>query len=843
LVAVHTLPLLYLIVIAWLPGAIVYRLPSASRDRRAALAAEERWFWAIVISTAISLAIVLMLASIGRYSFGRLLIADLAVAVLVAVVSGFNLRLGPSARRPGVSALIPLALVVMGLWRFFPSSEYIIGGKDPGTYMNEGIQIAQRGAIVVPDPVVASVPNFARPLFFRKHELFSTISGDEPASTSYSLRFMGFFVRNHDSGEVVGQFPHLFPASIAVGYGLNGLSGARRTVGVWAILGLLAVYFAGARVFGRTTAAAAAVLLCLNVIEVWFARYPNAEVVLQAFLFAAILASDRAHIDGDAFFAPVAAALLGLLLFLRFDAVLGIAGVLAGVALAVTAGSRLRAGFVIVLAATTTPAILYLLGPMRTYADLPIVFLSNLRWWQYGALGLAAIVATIAVVLGSKDTALTTGARTMIPTALAVVVIAAALYATFLRQPGGKLADYDAYALRTFASFYVTLPALLAALLGYAIAARRLFWRTPALFVTVAIFSFFVFYKIRIVPDHFWMARRFLPVILPGVFLFVAAAAMIGTKSGGTRARLLRGAIGGVLLALLAWRYQTASRPILDHVEYAGIIRELEQLASTIHDDDLLVVESRDASDMHTLALPLAYIYARNVLVLTSRLPDKSLFGSFLDWAHGRYRRVLFMGGGGTDLLSSRWDVTPLAGERFQVTEYDAPQNAYPGGRREKEFDYSVYEFVPPSPDGANTPFDLDVGMRDDLHVLRFHAKETTEGRTFRWSRDTSYISVSHLQSSNHRVILWMSDGGRPAKAPPAEVTVYLDDEQLGNVRVTTGFKPYEVAIPPALAARLSTRAEPTRLKLVTPVWSPSALLGTGDGRDLGVMVDRVAVR
>jgi hypothetical protein len=26
-------------------------------------------------------------------------------------------------------------------------------------------------------------------------------------------------------------------------------------------------------------------------------------------------------------------------------------------------------------------------------------------------------------------------------------------------------------------------------------------------------------------------------------------------------------------------------------------------------------------------------------------------------------------------------------------------------------------------------------------------------------------------------------------------------------------------------------------------VWSPSALLGTGDGRDLGVMVDRVAVR
>jgi hypothetical protein len=37
-----------------------------------------------------------------------------------------------------------LALVLLGIWRFFPPSEYIIGGKDPGTE-NEGIQIAQRG--------------------------------------------------------------------------------------------------------------------------------------------------------------------------------------------------------------------------------------------------------------------------------------------------------------------------------------------------------------------------------------------------------------------------------------------------------------------------------------------------------------------------------------------------------------------------------------------------------------------------------------------------------------------------------------------------------------------------
>ena len=110
---------------------------------------------------------------------------------------------------------------------------------------------------------------------------------------------------------------------------------------------------------------------------------------------------------------------------------------------------------------------------------------------------------------------------------------------------------------------------------------------------------------------------------------------------------------------------------MISHVEYAGIIPKIEQIAGTIGDGDMLVVESREASDTHVLGLPLAYIYGRNVLLLRSRLPDKSLFGSFLDWARGRYSRVLFMGGGGTELLSQRWDVRPVAGERFQVPEYE----------------------------------------------------------------------------------------------------------------------------------------------------------------------------
>ena len=264
-----------------------------------------------------------------------------------------------------------------------------------------------------------------------------------------------------------------------------------------------------------------------------------------------------------------------------------------------------------------------------------------------------------------------------VPSAIALGLCILAIYALYFRQPGGRLAAHDAYSLRTFANFYVTVPAVLAALLGYLLYARAAFWRDPALFATAAIFTVFVFYKIRIVPEHFWAARRFLPVILPVTLLF-ACAAGLGSTAGG-RARLVRGALGIILVSLLGWHYMWASAPVAAHVEYAGLIPHLERLASQFGNDDLVIVEGRDAqSDVHVMATPLAYVYGRNVLVLNSARPDKAVFATFLEWAKTRYRRVLFVGGGGTDLLSHRYAIKAVSSTRFQVPEYESSLNAYP---------------------------------------------------------------------------------------------------------------------------------------------------------------------
>jgi hypothetical protein len=74
-------------------------------------------------------------------------------------------------------------------------------------------------------------------------------------------------------------------------------------------------------------------------------------------------------------------------------------------------------------------------------------------------------------------------------------------------------------------------------------------------------------------------------------------------------------------------------------------------------------------------------------------------------------------------------------------------------------------------------------------------------------------------------------------------VSVLIGDRALGVVRVGRGFREYDVPIPADVAASAAASGEPVRVTLRTTTWNPREVLGTADGRDLGVMVDRVEVR
>src|SRR4029453_13577816 len=98
-------------------------------------------------------------------------------------------------------------------------------------------------------------------------------------------RFMGFDLERPETGRVVPEFFHLFPAFGAYLFEAMGVRGALATPCVFGVLGTLAVFFAWRRVFGMPVALLAALLLCANVVQVWFARYPVAEPMSQFLIF------------------------------------------------------------------------------------------------------------------------------------------------------------------------------------------------------------------------------------------------------------------------------------------------------------------------------------------------------------------------------------------------------------------------------------------------------------------------------------------------------------------------------------------------------------------------------
>ena len=817
-------------------------LPRADRE---SLAADEALFLAVAGSVVASAWLGLVLAEDGRFSLVAAAgILAVACAVL-AVVS--RARLAAPLRRPRSWAEVAPAAAVLALALLLQArpTEYLVGGRDPGAYVAAMATIARTGGIVVTDPVVLSIPPEDVELFYRN-----------PQRPDFSWsRFMGLDLERPSSGRVFPQFFHLFPAFGAYLFQALGVRGALATPPVFGVLGTLAVFFSLRRLFGPAPALLAGILLGLNVVQVWFARYPVSETMSEFLLFTGMLLVLQWEERREGAFGALAGVTLGLSLLVRIDSALVVIPILLYVLVRRLRGDlpwRTALPFLAAFAALA----LHAGGHAAFWARKYVVDIVTRRYWSQpaivwlGATGvaLAAIVAAHRFAGEGRRFLEAHGQR--LRRGLMWVVVLLAAYAYALRpalsawaggdgndparrwaDPGPllalgyrQLAAHDAQSLVRL-GWFVTPLGLVLGILGLVAVLRE--WRPRYLFPLLLGLGFSVFYlyKVRVWNDYPFALRRFVPVTLPLLLAFAAWFLVRLARPGGAR-RL----VAGTLALLVGGFYVHDTARIARYVDWRGAVRFVDDVARRFGPEDVVIFEQ--PRSIHLLSLPLWAVQGVNALELARFNPDPDRLRHLVAAWRGRWRNVYFV-------HTYRTDLCGLFLERLETRDFGTFEwYAYDRKPRDPEFrslHFTVSRVVPPEELRVPALDEVDIGGTDDVQVSGFFDKEGGGDRTFRWTGSCASIYLPGSRAGAALAITASAE--RRPLTSRARVAVSLSGHALGEFVAGPAWSEHVFVLPSPLPP------SPPVLRLDVPTWRPANVLsGSQDIRDLGIMVDRIRV-
>jgi hypothetical protein len=829
-------------VLLLVPGLALLALLGA-RDRDA-LQWDEQVFLAVVTSVMASAWVALLLAEAGRFAMIRAALLLLA-ASLVALALGRRRAAWPLRlpRRAG-EAIPALSILAIAFALHARPTEYLLGGRDPGTYIASMGLIARSGGIAYLDPAVLSIPPEAVELFYRN-----------PQAPDFSWgRFMGFPLERPETGRVLPEFFHLFPAFGAYLFQAMGVKGALATPPLFGILGTLAAFLALRRLFGPAPALLAALLLAVNEVQVWFARCPVSEGVSQLLIFTAFLAIALWEERGSAALGALAGVALGLSLLVRIDSVLLLLPI--GLYLLVRRAHgelswRSALPLLLPIALLGGHAALHATIWARKY----IVSIASRPYWQqpagvWVALGLLALAALSAAghfgprllrVLEAHGAALRTG--------LTAAVILLALYAYFLRpalsawagadgnhealrlaDPGWlralgfhKLAAHDAQAFYRL-GWFLTPVGLWLAVLGLLLAIRDFRARYLFPLATLAAFAGFYLYKIRIYNDYYFAMRRFVPVILPLALGLAALALQRLAARGGPR----RALAGTLALALLA-AYLHAGWPLRRYTDWKNAVRFVEDVARRFSPRDIVIFEQ--VQSIHLLSLPLWAVHGVNILELARFNPDPDRLRQLVEAWRGRYDNIYFVHTYRTDLCGLF--LQRVVDYSFGSFEWERAYGRRPEKPEFRALHFTVSRVVPPEQLQVPPLDSVDIGGSDDFQVSGFFAKEGGGEHTFRWTGSCASVYLPGARpGATLRVAV--SRGARP---DAARVSASLSGVELGGFVAEPDWSEHALALPEPLPAG------PPVLRLDVKAFRPAnALPDSADMRDLGVMLDSIRI-
>ncbi|MEZ4593422.1 MAG: hypothetical protein R3D55_20085 [Chloroflexota bacterium] len=546
-------------------------------------------------------------------------------------------------------------------------SEYIVGGRDHGVYVNTGIHIAKTGGILVYDTEITAVPEALRSVLVWPET--RPYQAGFPGPWSEGQRLSGLTIRDTDAGIYVPHAFHLYPALIAVFFAAGGVPLALLTTMILALLGSLAIYLTTARLLGQPVGLLTLLLLTFSVTQVWFMGYPTAEIMVQFFFWGGLFALILLLESGDGTTAVLAGASFGLLSLAKLDTVLipvllGVAflylwlrqqfrpaywwGV--GVYLLLNVQAVWHASFIatiyfldhlirsilptfladpLVVAATNYPYPTDWLTRLLTANWLPLllgagIFVTAIILLRYGRERLGWVLSRLFQQPRRWQIGL--------PIGIGILVLGTAVTSQISELPLPFISEQAVQLTR----LYLTRAGLLAGGIGL----LMLIYQAEATAVRIALFILLG----NVAPlyllgagtalDHFWVVRRFMPLAFPAFIMGMAWLIWFLRPRG--RVPWVAGTVPLGLLLLLLAGFGQHVRAIAGVVEYDGLTQQLTQLAGQLPDDAILLMDTQTPAQI--LDLPLWFLFDQTVFTIRTEVrEDAALSTAVATWqASGR---------------------------------------------------------------------------------------------------------------------------------------------------------------------------------------------------------------
>lgn len=634
---------------AWLRG----RVPSG-------FTLLERTVARLLLGGALASAVALVLADLGAFRGWAVLAVLLALALAGRAVSPGEA--GSVPPRDERRDLVLLALVGLLLALSLPTFPWILGGRDPGTYVNAAVQIRSTHSLEASYTRLGEVPPSVLPRLslWEPDPIKGQAMPPPPADPYERDAWPGMYLRAPD--RILPQGYHLLPAAMAAGASVTG------DFGLWimpavAVLGLLACALYAGRLLGGVGEAVTGVLLVASVGFVWYARYPASEMLDLALTFGGLWLALVAARTDNAYLGGVAGVVLGSSLLTRPDAAITVVAVAALLAWLVACGrfrkvwARFGLAFALVAAAATAQALLF----ARPYLDDVSRHFEGSGGKLLAAAGAGVLVAIVAVRYRRRI-------DRWVP--LLVAVAMAAFAAVAVRS------GWIGFA---WLRWYMSDLGLAAAGLGAVLLIRRT-WRddrleAAGLLLLLAALTLLLYGREpRISEDQFWGFRRFLPVMLPAFAILCGAAA----AAAFARRRPAAIAAGALAAAFLVPKLALDLRPTLGHVEYRGASGDIDRLDAKLGTGDPLVLFGPQDEVLHRFGPALAFQRHRDAY------PVKSLRAPVLvrwlrrEAATRPVRLVTF--GRAPPMDRKRLAAIREGGVSISLPEFDKPVGRLPDG-------------------------------------------------------------------------------------------------------------------------------------------------------------------